>query len=90
MRELTVATRRGGAGRTVAVVVPSCDVMTDFEPVFVSALGRPPGARSLQDLQVIYYGLSGLEALSTLRDSALRALCKVVRYERHQANDVLY
>lgn len=71
-------------------VAPSCDAMTELEPVFVSALTRPPAARSLQDLQVIYYGLSGLEALSTLRDSALRSLCKVVRYEKHQANDVLY
>lgn len=65
-------------------------IMNDLEPVFVGALSRPPGTRSLQDLQVIYYGLSGLEALATLRDSALRSLCKVVRFERHQANDVLY
>jgi hypothetical protein len=71
-------------------VAPSCGVMTEWDQMFVSSLARPPACRSLQDLQVIYYGLSGLEALQTLRDSALRALCKVVRYEKHQANDVLY
>ncbi|XP_063910805.1 rap guanine nucleotide exchange factor 6 isoform X7 [Zophobas morio] len=71
-------------------VAPSCGVMTDWDQMFVRSLARPPACRSLQDLQVIYYGLSGLEALQTLRDSALRALCKVVRYEKHQANDVLY
>lgn len=64
--------------------------MNDWDDMFVRALSRPPHCRSLQDLQVIYYGLSGLEALQTLRDSALRGLCKVVRYEKHQANDVLY
>jgi hypothetical protein len=60
-------------------VAPSCGVMTEWDQMFVSSLARPPACRSLQDLQVIYYGLSGLEALQTLRDSALRALCKVAR-----------
>ncbi|XP_067008888.1 rap guanine nucleotide exchange factor 2 [Anabrus simplex] len=31
-----------------------------------------------------------MEALSPYRDSVIRAMCKTVRYERHQANDVLY
>ncbi|GLG96458.1 Uncharacterized protein GBIM_03436 [Gryllus bimaculatus] len=43
-----------------------------------------------QELQVIHYGLQGLEALACYRDSLLRALCRTVRYERHDANDVLY
>lgn len=43
-----------------------------------------------QDLQIIYYGLLGLEALRPCRDSVLRGLCKIVRYERHHANHVLY
>ncbi|XP_044734898.1 rap guanine nucleotide exchange factor 6 isoform X3 [Chrysoperla carnea] len=64
--------------------------MSDLDPVFFRALSRPPGSRSLQDLQVIYYGLCSLEALHSYRDSELRALCKIVRLERHQANDVLY
>lgn len=43
-----------------------------------------------QDLQIIYYSLLGLEALRPCRDSVLRGLCKIVRYERHHANHVLY
>lgn len=89
MRELNARSRAAQLA-SGGYVVPSCDGMSDLEPVFVSALTRPPGARSLQDLQLIYYGLSGLEALAALRDSALRSLCKLVRYEKHQANDVLY
>ncbi|XP_048525291.1 rap guanine nucleotide exchange factor 6 isoform X5 [Dendroctonus ponderosae] len=69
---------------------PSSGIMTDWEGMWLRALTRPPHCRSLQDLQVIYYGLSGLEALQSLRDSNLRALCKVVRHEKHVANDVLY
>jgi Rap guanine nucleotide exchange factor 2 len=46
--------------------------------------------RLLQDLQVIYYGLQGMEALSPYRDSVLRSIAKTARYERHEANDVLY
>ncbi|KAH0568895.1 hypothetical protein KQX54_021591 [Cotesia glomerata] len=44
----------------------------------------------IKDLQIIYYGLLGLEALRPCRDSILRGLCKIVRYERHYANHVLY
>lgn len=83
MREVKNSSRNG-------MVAPSGVIMTDWDQMFVRSLSRQPATRSLQDLQVIYYGLSGLEALQTLRDSALRALCKVVRYENHQANDVLY
>ncbi|XP_049818737.1 rap guanine nucleotide exchange factor 6 isoform X4 [Aethina tumida] len=63
---------------------------TDWEEMWLRSLSKPPTCRSLQDLQVIYYGLSGLEALQTLRDSHIRTLCKMVRYEKRQANDVLY
>ncbi len=31
-----------------------------------------------------------MEALAKLRESALRSLCTMVRYERHAANDILY
>lgn len=72
------------------MVLPSRVAMTDWEAMWIRSLTKPPTCRSLQDLQVIYYGLSGLEALQTLRDSSLRTLCKIVRYEKHQANDVLY
>ncbi|CAH1955348.1 unnamed protein product [Acanthoscelides obtectus] len=64
--------------------------MTDWESAWRRALAKPPPHRSLHDLQLIYYGLSGLEALQTLRDHQLRRLCKYARYERRQANDVLY
>ncbi|KAK9885866.1 hypothetical protein WA026_013743 [Henosepilachna vigintioctopunctata] len=64
--------------------------MSQWDQIFVRALMRPPQYRSLQDIQNIYYGLCGLEALQTLRDSTLRTLCKVVRYEKHVADDILY
>lgn len=64
--------------------------MSNLEPVFFRALSRQPGNRSLQDLQVIYYGLCSLEALHSYRDFELRSLCKIARLEKHQANDVLY
>ncbi|XP_025420173.1 rap guanine nucleotide exchange factor-like [Sipha flava] len=60
------------------------------DPHFLKALKRHPDRRTLQDLQIIYYGLQSLEALYTYRDSSLRTLCKTVKYERHEANDVLY
>ncbi|XP_014601024.1 PREDICTED: rap guanine nucleotide exchange factor 2-like isoform X3 [Polistes canadensis] len=65
--------------------------MTEYlDPHFIRALCRDPERRNLQDLQIIYYGLLGLEALRPCRDSILRGLCKIVRYERHNANHVLY
>ncbi|XP_046742541.1 rap guanine nucleotide exchange factor 6-like isoform X7 [Diprion similis] len=65
--------------------------MTEYlDTHFVRALCRDPDRRTLQDLQIIYYGLLGLEALRPCRDSILRGLCKIVRYERHHANHVLY
>uniref|UniRef100_A0A8D8PXE9 Rap guanine nucleotide exchange factor 6 n=1 Tax=Cacopsylla melanoneura TaxID=428564 RepID=A0A8D8PXE9_9HEMI len=61
-----------------------------IDPHFIRALCKNPERRNLQDLQIIYYGLHGLESLAPYRDSVLRSLCKLVRYERHSANDVLY
>lgn len=46
--------------------------------------------RSQKDLTLINAHLKSLEALSSFRDSTIRALCKTVRYEKHEANDVLY
>ncbi|EFX70422.1 hypothetical protein DAPPUDRAFT_328339 [Daphnia pulex] len=34
--------------------------------------------------------LRPMGAFGLLRDSALRSLCRVIRYERHDANDILY
>ncbi|XP_055689936.1 rap guanine nucleotide exchange factor 2 isoform X2 [Lutzomyia longipalpis] len=63
---------------------------TFIDHQFIDALCCDPDKRTLQDLQLIYYGLRSLEPLSNLRDSVLRSLCKVVRYERHNVNEILY
>ncbi|KAF2364889.1 Cyclic nucleotide-binding-like [Trinorchestia longiramus] len=57
---------------------------------FIDALKVPPGRRSIQDLEVVYRWLRGMEALCWLREAALRALARTVRYEVHNANDILY
>uniref|UniRef100_A0A8C2AT12 Si:dkey-253i9.4 n=1 Tax=Cyprinus carpio TaxID=7962 RepID=A0A8C2AT12_CYPCA len=44
----------------------------------------------LQDLQIVYSYLYGMEALSNLREHQLRLMCETVRYEQHEANEVLY
>ena len=43
-----------------------------------------------QDLDIIYAFLHGMEALSCLREPALRGICRSVRFEYHDANDILY
>ncbi|KAL3876620.1 hypothetical protein ACJMK2_034439 [Sinanodonta woodiana] len=57
---------------------------------FINCLQKPPHMRTEQDLDVIFAYLHGMEALSSLREPALRALCRTVRYEYHDANDILY
>uniref|UniRef100_A0A8B9JAB8 Rap guanine nucleotide exchange factor 2 n=1 Tax=Astyanax mexicanus TaxID=7994 RepID=A0A8B9JAB8_ASTMX len=42
------------------------------------------------DLEIVYSYLHGMEALSNLREHQLRMMCETVRYERHEANEVLY
>uniref|UniRef100_A0A8D2CXX1 Rap guanine nucleotide exchange factor 2 n=1 Tax=Sciurus vulgaris TaxID=55149 RepID=A0A8D2CXX1_SCIVU len=42
------------------------------------------------DLEIVYSYLHGMEALSNLREHQLRLMCETVRYERHEANEVLY
>lgn len=65
--------------------------MSDYiDPHFIKALCSEPEKRSLHELQIIYYGLHALEPLTAYRDSILRALCKIVRYEKHQVNEVLF
>lgn len=61
---------------------------TYLDPHLIKALSCDPNRRTLQDLQIIYYGLRSL--IPSYRDSVLRALCKLVRYEKRQVNDVLY
>lgn len=57
---------------------------------FVQALIKSPEERTPQDLKLIYSYMHVLEAVSSLKEANIRALCKTVRYERHDANDILY
>ncbi|XP_068134948.1 rap guanine nucleotide exchange factor 2 isoform X4 [Hyperolius riggenbachi] len=57
---------------------------------FRQAVMKPPADRSRQDLEIVYSYLHGMEALSNLREHQLRLMCETVRYERHEANEVLY
>uniref|UniRef100_A0A671RH36 Rap guanine nucleotide exchange factor 2 n=1 Tax=Sinocyclocheilus anshuiensis TaxID=1608454 RepID=A0A671RH36_9TELE len=51
---------------------------------YLSRLTKSP------DLEIVYSYLHGMEALSNLREHQLRIMCETVRYERHEANEVLY
>ncbi|XP_076874922.1 rap guanine nucleotide exchange factor 2 isoform X3 [Brachyhypopomus gauderio] len=57
---------------------------------FRHAIMKNPTERTQQDLQVVYSYLHGMEALSNLREHQLRLMCEMVRYEQHDANEVLY
>nr|KAF6402263.1 Rap guanine nucleotide exchange factor 2 [Rousettus aegyptiacus] len=57
---------------------------------FRQAVMKNPAERTAQDLEIVYSYLHGMEALSNLREHQLRLMCETVRYERHEANEVLY
>ncbi|XP_005556252.1 rap guanine nucleotide exchange factor 2 isoform X5 [Chlorocebus sabaeus] len=57
---------------------------------FRQAVMKNPPERTPQDLEIVYSYLHGMEALSNLREHQLRLMCETVRYERHEANEVLY
>ncbi|XP_051558726.1 rap guanine nucleotide exchange factor 2 isoform X3 [Myxocyprinus asiaticus] len=57
---------------------------------FRHAIVKNPADRTQQDLQIVYSYLHGMEALSSLREHQLRLMCETVRYEQHEANEVLY
>ncbi|XP_062864175.1 rap guanine nucleotide exchange factor 2 isoform X3 [Trichomycterus rosablanca] len=57
---------------------------------FRQAIIKNPSERTQQDLQIVYSYLHGMEALSSLREHQLRLMCEMVRYEQHEANEVLY
>ncbi|XP_051982647.1 rap guanine nucleotide exchange factor 2-like isoform X2 [Xyrauchen texanus] len=57
---------------------------------FRHAIVKNPADRTQQDLQIVYSYLHGMEALSNLREHQLRLMCETVRYEQHDANEVLY
>ncbi|CAB4069753.1 RAPGEF2 [Lepeophtheirus salmonis] len=60
------------------------------EQQFIKSLRKEPHQRDYHDLQIIHSHLAGMEALSKLRESALRSLCTMVHYEKHDANTILY
>uniref|UniRef100_A0A6A7FVZ9 Rap guanine nucleotide exchange factor 2-like n=2 Tax=Hirondellea gigas TaxID=1518452 RepID=A0A6A7FVZ9_9CRUS len=57
---------------------------------FIEALKVPPGRRSTKELEVVFCWLREMEALCWVREAPLRQLCFTVRYEVHNANDILY
>uniref|UniRef100_A0A8W8MTT8 Cyclic nucleotide-binding domain-containing protein n=1 Tax=Magallana gigas TaxID=29159 RepID=A0A8W8MTT8_MAGGI len=65
-------------------------MVTHSDIQFIKCLQKFPHQRTDQDLDLVYSYLHGMEALSSLREPALRALCRTVRYEYHDANDILY
>ncbi|CAF0905048.1 unnamed protein product [Adineta ricciae] len=57
---------------------------------FRQSVVKIPSDRTVQDLTIINTYLKHLEALSTLRESHIRNLCKTIRYEIHDTHHVLF
>jgi len=57
---------------------------------FRQSVAKLPSERTTQDLTIINAYLKHLEALSSLRESHIRNLCKTIRYEIHDAHHVLF
>uniref|UniRef100_A0A673LL77 Rap guanine nucleotide exchange factor 2 n=1 Tax=Sinocyclocheilus rhinocerous TaxID=307959 RepID=A0A673LL77_9TELE len=55
-----------------------------------SSFAENSGRACAFDLEIVYSYMHGMEALSNLREHQLRIMCETVRYERHEANEVLY
>ncbi|XP_029815324.1 uncharacterized protein LOC115307424 [Manacus vitellinus] len=58
--------------------------------LLLTNFGGRRGINANWDLEIVYSYLHGMEALSNLREHQLRMMCETVRYERHEANEVLY
>ncbi|XP_043208964.1 rap guanine nucleotide exchange factor 6-like, partial [Amphibalanus amphitrite] len=61
-----------------------------LDPNFLVSLKREPEQRTIEDLHTLFETLQEFEALSNLREAALRSLCKAIRYERRDKDDILY
>ncbi|XP_074466991.1 rap guanine nucleotide exchange factor 6 isoform X2 [Sebastes fasciatus] len=61
-----------------------------METTFKLALKKPPSLRTAEDLHTIYCHLYHMDVLSHLREHQLRSMCTSARYERHEANHVLF
>ncbi|XP_045080263.1 rap guanine nucleotide exchange factor 6-like isoform X2 [Coregonus clupeaformis] len=57
---------------------------------FKQALKKPPSLRTAEDLHTIYCHFYHMDVLSHLREHQLRSMCTSARYERHEANHVLF
>ncbi|XP_042567231.1 rap guanine nucleotide exchange factor 6-like isoform X7 [Cyprinus carpio] len=54
------------------------------------ALRTPPTRRTAEDLNTIYTHLYHMDVLCHLREHQLRSMCMTARYERYEANHVLF
>ncbi|XP_050948740.1 rap guanine nucleotide exchange factor 6 isoform X5 [Labeo rohita] len=54
------------------------------------ALKTPPTRRTAEDLNTIYTRLYHMDVLCHLREHQLRSMCMTARYERYEANHVLF
>ncbi|KAM6911328.1 rap guanine nucleotide exchange factor 6 isoform 2-T2 [Lycodopsis pacificus] len=61
-----------------------------MESSFKLALKKPPPLRTAEDLHTIYCHLYHMDVLSHLREHQLRSMCTSARYERHEANHILF
>ncbi|KAM9333079.1 rap guanine nucleotide exchange factor 6-like [Pholidichthys leucotaenia] len=61
-----------------------------MESSFKKALKKPPSLRTAEDLHTIYCHLYHMDVLSHLREHQLRSMCTSARYEKHEANHVLF
>ncbi|XP_019725139.1 rap guanine nucleotide exchange factor 6 isoform X2 [Hippocampus comes] len=61
-----------------------------MESSFKLALRKPPALRTAEDLHTIYCHLYHMDVLSHLREHQLRSMCTSARYERHEANHILF
>ncbi|XP_068456530.1 rap guanine nucleotide exchange factor 6 isoform X4 [Clinocottus analis] len=61
-----------------------------MESSFKLALKKPPPLRTAEDLHTIYCHLYHMDVLAHLREHQLRSMCTSARYERHEANHILF
>uniref|UniRef100_UPI0037E950E0 rap guanine nucleotide exchange factor 6-like isoform X6 n=1 Tax=Semicossyphus pulcher TaxID=241346 RepID=UPI0037E950E0 len=61
-----------------------------METSFKLSLKKPPSLRTAEDLHTIYCHLYHMDVLSHLREHQLRSMCTSAKYERHEANHVLF
>ncbi|CAF1173023.1 unnamed protein product [Rotaria sordida] len=64
--------------------------ISDTELSFRRSVSKIQSDRTTQDLTIINTYLKHLEALSTLRESHIRNLCKTIRYKKYDAHHVLF